>query len=163
MYPTTALQVIIALLWIHKYPIGREYLMRKTDEQISYNMSCIRSKDTSIEVLLRKELWKRGLRYRKNDSTVTGKPDIVFKRRRIAVFCDSEFWHGYDWKRRQQAIKSNRNYWIPKIERNIERDLFVNSALRDQGWIVLRFWGKDIRTSLSACADIIEKTVRSTL
>ena len=137
--------------------------MGKTAEQISYNMSRIHSKDTSIEILLRKELWKRGLRYRKNDSTVTGKPDIVFKKRRIAVFCDSEFWHGYDWEKRKHAIKSNREYWIQKIERNIERDLFVNSALRDQGWIVLRFWGKDIRTSLIACADIIEKTVRSTL
>lgn len=163
LYPMAALQVIIALLRIHKYPIGREYLMQKTDEQISYNMSRIRSKDTSIEVLLRRELWKRGLRYRKNYSAVTGKPDIVFKRRRIAVFCDSEFWHGYDWETRKQAIKSNREYWIPKIERNIKRDLFVNSVLREQGWIVLRFWGKEIRTSLIACADIIEKTVRSTL
>lgn len=137
--------------------------MGKTAEQISYNMSRIHSKDTSIEILLRKELWKRGLRYRKNDSTVTGKPDIVFKKRRIVVFCDSEFWHGYDWEKRKHAIKSNREYWIPKIERNIKRDLFVNSVLREQGWIVLRFWGKEIRTSLIACADIIEKTVRSTL
>ena len=95
--------------------------MAKTPEQIHYNMSRIRSKDTQIEVKLRKELWSRGLRYRKNVRSVPGKPDVAFIGKKVAVFCDSEFWHGYDWDVRKAAIKTNREYWIPKIERNMER------------------------------------------
>lgn len=134
--------------------------MQKTPEQIHYNMSRIRNKDTKIEVELRKELWSRGLRYRKNVKTVPGKPDIAFIGRKVAVFCDSEFWHGYDWEHRKDDIKTNRDFWIPKIERNIERDSEVNRLLEEQGWIVLRFWGKDIQKNLAKCADLIEKTVR---
>ncbi|MBE6521200.1 MAG: very short patch repair endonuclease [Thermoplasmata archaeon] len=90
----------------------------KTPEQIHYNMSRIRNKDTKIEIQLRKELWSRGLRYRKNDKSVEGKPDIVFKGPKVAVFCDSEFWHGYDWEHWKYDIKTNRDFWINKIERN---------------------------------------------
>ena len=135
--------------------------MTRTPEQIHYNMSRIRSKDTKIEVELRKELWSRGLRYRKNVKTVPGKPDIAFVGKKVAVFCDSEFWHGYDWEHRKNDIKTRREFWIPKIERNMERDLEVNRMLEEQGWIVLRFWGKQIQKNLSECADIIESTVRS--
>ena len=135
--------------------------MVKTPEQIHYNMSCIRCKDTEIEVKLRKELWSRGLRYRKNVKNIPGKPDIAFRGKKVAVFCDSEFWHGYDWEHRKNDIKTRREFWIPKIERNIERDQEVNQMLEDQGWIVLRFWGKQIQKNLSECADIIESTVRS--
>ena len=135
--------------------------MQKTPEQIHYNMSRIRCKDTSIEVKLRQELWSRGLRYRKNVKTVTGKPDIAFIGKKVAVFCDSEFWHGYDWENRKNDIKTNREYWIPKIERNMERDSEVNRMLEEQGWVVLRFWGKEIQKNLSECADRIEETVRS--
>lgn len=124
-------------------------------------MSRIRSKDTKIEVELRKELWSRGLRYRKNVKTVPGKPDIAFIGKKVAVFCDSEFWHGYDWEHRKEDIKTRREFWIPKIERNMERDREVNQILEEQGWIVLRFWGKQIHKNLSGCADIIESTVRS--
>lgn len=132
----------------------------KTPEQIHYNMSRIRNKDTKIEIQLRKELWSRGLRYRKNDKSVEGKPDIVFKGPKVAVFCDSEFWHGYDWEHRKNDIKTNRDFWINKIERNIQRDYQVNRILGEQGWVVLRFWGKDIQKNLTQCADIIEKEVR---
>ena len=135
--------------------------MVKTPEQIHYNMSRIRCKDTEIEVKLRKELWSRGLRYRKNVKNIPGKPDIAFIGKKVAVFCDSEFWHGYDWEHRKNDIKTRREFWIPKIERNIERDQEVNQMLEDQGWIVLRFWGKQIQKNLSECADIIESTVRS--
>lgn len=135
--------------------------MPKTADQIHYNMSRIRSKDTKIEVELRKELWSRGLRYRKNVKSIPGKPDIAFIGKKVAVFCDSEFWHGYDWEHRKDDIKTRRDFWIPKIERNIERDLEVNRMLEDQGWIVLRFWGKQIQKNLSECADIIESTIRS--
>ncbi len=123
-------------------------------------MSHIRCRDTKIEIILRKELWSRGLRYRKNAKTVPGKPDIVFLGKKVAVFCDSEFWHGYDWEHRKDDIKSNREFWIPKIERNIQRDKEVNRILREQGWTVMRFWGRDILKDPVACADAIEETVR---
>jgi DNA mismatch endonuclease (patch repair protein) len=79
---------------------------KKFAEQISYNMSRVRNKDSKIELLLRKELWKRGLRYRKNVVLIEGKPDIVFIGKKVAVFCDSEFWHGYDWDERKKKISN---------------------------------------------------------
>ena len=135
--------------------------MAKTKEQISYNMHRVKCKDSEIEQLLRKELWRRGFRYQKNVKTIMGKPDIVFKGKKVAVFCDSEFWHGYDWEHRNLEIKSRREFWIPKIERNIERDREVTAVLEADGWIVLRFWGKEIKKNLESCADIIEETLRS--
>ena len=134
--------------------------MKKTPEQIHYNMSRIRAKDTGIEVKLRRELWDRGLRYRKNVKTVTGKPDLAFIGKKVAVFCDSEFWHGFEWETRKEQIKSNREFWIKKIERNMERDAEVNAQLKEQGWTVLRFWGKEIEKETSRCADEIEKAVK---
>jgi len=128
----------------------------KTQQQIHYNMSRIRSKDTGIEVLLRNELWSRGLRYRKNVKTVPGKPDIAFIGKKVAVFCDSEFWHGYDWENQKNDFKSHRDFWIPKIERNIARDKSVNQQLKNDGWTVLRFWDFEIKKHLSDCADKIE-------
>lgn len=135
--------------------------MPKSPEQIHYNMSHIRSKDTKIEVELRKALWSRGLRYRKNVKSIPGKPDIAFIGKKVAVFCDSEFWHGYDWEHRRDDIKTRREFWIPKIERNMERDREVNQILEEQGWIVLRFWGKQIQKNPQECADIIENTLKS--
>lgn len=134
--------------------------MKKTAEQISYNMSRVKNKDSEIELMLRRELWKRNIRYRKNVKTIFGKPDIAFKGKKIAVFVDSEFWHGYDWEHRKDDIKSNRDFWIPKIERTIQRDLEVKAHLESEGWLVLRFWGKEIKKNLLECADIIEKAYR---
>ena len=134
--------------------------MPKTKEQISYNMQQVKNKDSKIEVLLRKELWSRGLRYRKNVTKVFGKPDIVFIGKKVAVFCDSEFWHGHDWENRKNDFKSNQEFWIPKIERNMQRDKEVNERLISEGWTVLRFWGKDIKKHTAECADTIEKAVR---
>ena len=133
--------------------------MKKTKEQISYNMQQVKNKDSKIEVLLRKELWSRGLRYRKNVNRIYGKPDIVFIGKKIAVFCDSEFWHGYNWEERKNDFKSHQEFWIPKIERNIERDAEVTKKLVSDGWTVLRFWGNDIKKKTSQCVDIIEKAV----
>ena len=96
--------------------------MKKTKEQISYNMSRVKNKDSAIELALRKELWSRGIRYRKNVTSVFGKPDIVFIGKKIAVFCDSEFWHGYDWKNKRNEIKSNKKFWLKKIEGNIGKN-----------------------------------------
>ena len=130
---------------------------RHTAEQRHKNMQAVKNKDTDIELALRRELWSRGLRYRKNAKDVTGKPDIVFKRKRIAVFCDSEFWHGYDWENKKYEIKSRQEFWFPKIERNMQRDREVTQALQDDGWIVLRFWGKEIKSDIKTCADIIQR------
>ncbi len=130
---------------------------KKTEEQISYNMKCVKNKGSEIETLLQKELWSRGLRYRKNVKGITGKPDIAFIGKKIAVFCDSEFWHGYDWENRKKDFKSNTEFWIPKIERNIQRDIEVTNELETQGWIVIRFWGKEIKKNVSGCADEIER------
>lgn len=124
-----------------------------TPEQRRKNMQAIKSKDTTIELMLRKALWREGVRYRKNYKKLPGKPDIVITKYRIAVFCDSDYWHGYDWGNRQARIKSNREYWIPKIERNMERDRQVNFQLADAGWIVLRFWETQIRKDLSGCVN----------
>ena len=132
--------------------------MKKTAEQISHNMRQVKNKDSAIELALRKELWSRGLRYRKNVKLIYGKPDIAFIGKKIAVFCDSEFWHGYDWENRKKDFKSNQEFWIPKIERNIQRDVEVNEKLQNEGWTVLRFWGKEIKKDLSGCADIMIHT-----
>ncbi len=132
-----------------------------TPEQRRKNMRAIKSKDTKIEVVLRHELWKRGFRYRKNARNVFGHPDIVFVSKKIAVFCDSEFWHGYDWNIRKANIKSNRSFWISKIERNMVRDKEVNEYLTSHGWRVLRFWGEQILKDTAGCADIVEKEVNS--
>ena len=130
-----------------------------TPEQRKKNMRAIRSKDTTIELALRKALWQRGIRYRKNYKGLIGKPDIIITKYRIAVFCDSDFWHGYDWENRKARIKSNQEYWIPKIERNMKRDQEVTLALVNQGWIVLRFWEHTIRKELERCVDDIQEAV----
>lgn len=131
-----------------------------TPEQRHRNMQAVKNKDSQIELLLRHELWKRGLRYRKNATRIYGKPDIVFIGKKIAVFCDSEFWHGYDWKNKKNEIKSRRDFWIPKIERNIKRDQEVTATLQSEGWTVLRFWGNDIKKHTLRCADTIEKVYK---
>lgn len=131
--------------------------MKKTAEQISLNMRRVKNKDSAIELALRKELRNRGLHYRKNVKTVYGKPDIAFIGKKIAVFCDSEFWHGYAWEIAQDEFQSRRDFWIPKIERNIQHDKEVNEKLRSEGWIVLRFWGNEIKRDVATCADMIQR------
>lgn len=127
-----------------------------TPEQRRKNMQAVKNKNTKIELMLRKALWARGLRYRKNSSKVFGHPDIVFIGRKVAVFCDSEFWHGYDWENKKNEIKTRQDFWIQKIERNIQRDKEVNDQLKSRGWIVLRFWGNDIKKNVELCADIVQ-------
>ncbi len=132
-----------------------------TPEQRRKNMQAIKSQDTSIELRLRKALWARGVRYRKNYRKLIGKPDIVLAKYKIAIFCDSDYWHGYDWENRHQRIKSNREYWIPKIERNMARDKEVNETLAHDGWTVLRFWEWQIRKQLDACVEEILRMIDS--
>ena len=131
-----------------------------TAEQRKKCMKRIKNKNTSIELLLRKELWKRGYRYRINDKSLPGKPDIVFRRYQVAIFCDSEYFHGKDWDAYLLPTlqkSNNSEFWIKKISGNMDRDKLVNSQLAEMGWTVLRFWGKEIKNNPSACADIIEK------
>ena len=117
----------------------------KSRESIIRNMRSNKCKDTKPELILRKELWKRGLRYRKNYKSLDGKPDMIFLRARIAVFVDGRMWHGYDWEHQKSDFKSNCDFWIPKIERNMERDREVTVALIEQGWTVLRFWDFEVK------------------
>lgn len=126
-------------------------------------MSKVRGKNTSIEVLLRRELWKRGLRgYRKNYKKLIGKPDIVFTKSKVAIFCDSEFWHGKQYLEGKKP-KSNMKFWIEKFKRNIQRDKQVNQKLEEDGWVVLRFWQKEIQKDVSHCVDIIENNIKNNL
>lgn len=132
-----------------------------TTEKRRKNMQAIKNKDTKIEISLRKELWKRGIRYRKNVKGIAGHPDLAFISLKIAVFCDSEFWHGYNWEKNKMLIKSNRDFWIQKIERNMKRDSEVTKFLSDNGWIVLRFWGNEIKKNVCECADRIETAIKN--
>lgn len=132
-----------------------------TPEQRRRNMQAIRNKDTTIELQMRKALWERGIRYRKNYKKLIGKPDIAITKYKIAVFCDSDFWHGYDWENRNQRIKSNRDYWVPKIERNMERDREVTEALQDEGWLVLRFWEWQIKHHFDDCVSTVLEAIRA--
>ena len=134
--------------------------MKKTQEQIHYNMQRVKSKDKEKEKILRNALWNKGYRYRKNVKDVFGHPDIVFKSKKVAIFCDSEFWHGYDWERKKNEIKTRQDFWIPKIERNMQRDKEVNMKLSEEGWTVLRFWGTEIKKQTENCVKEIEKCIK---
>ena len=129
---------------------------KKSREQIHKNMSRVRNSDTALEKLLCEELVRQGLTtFTRNNKTIFGKPDIVFFARKIAIFCDGDFWHGYNWKQSQNEIKSNRDFWIPKIERNMQKDVEVTARLQEQGWTVLRFWGHEIQKEPEYCISVI--------
>lgn len=132
-----------------------------TKEQRHKNMSNIKNKDTGIEVKLRKALWKKGYRYRKNYKKLPGKPDIVLTKYKLAIFCDSEFFHGKDWEALQEQLKRGKNadFWIKKISQNRARDEEVEKQLRFLGWTVIRFWGKDIKKNTGQCVKTIEETI----
>lgn len=126
-----------------------------TTSQRSKNMRAIKSTGTKDETRLAKALWHLGYRYRKNNKTIFGKPDLTFKKYKIAIFVDSEFFHGKDWVTEKDRIKSNQGFWHKKIERNIERDNEVNQFLQQNGWTVIRFWSKDIKNNLNFCIEKI--------
>ena len=130
-----------------------------TESQRSYCMSRIKGKDTSIERILSKALWHKGLRFRKNSKSIYGHPDISIRKYRIAIFCDGDFWHGYDWENRKDSIKSNREYWIPKIERNMAKDEEVNHVLSAMGFTVIRVWEHEIRKDLDDTVAMILRAV----
>jgi len=131
-----------------------------TKDQRRKNMQAVKSSGSKIEQMVGSELWKRGYRFRKNDKSVFGKPDFVFKRLKVAVFCDSDFWHGRNWETKKNEHKSNIEFWHKKIERNIERDKEVTEHLEESGWIVVRMWGTDIKNNLYLCIGKIEQAIQ---
>ena len=132
-----------------------------TKEQRHKNMKNIHGKDTKIEVILRKALWNKGYRYRKNYKILPGSPDIVLTKYKIAIFCDGEFFHGKDWDTLKQRLEKSNNseYWISKISRNKERDDEINKKLDFEGWTVIRFWGEDIKKHTAECVKVVEETI----
>jgi len=132
-----------------------------TVEQRKRNMRNIRCKDTKIERVLRKALWNKGYRYRKNYAALPGKPDIVLTRYKIAIFCDGEFFHGKDWEDLRIKMKNSNNgdFWINKIERNIHRDREIDMELAALGWQVIRFWGKEILKNTDECLKVVDEYV----
>jgi DNA mismatch endonuclease, patch repair protein len=143
----------------------RGHYRPKSPNEIRRNMGAIRSTEAKTEVLLRRALFARGLRFRKNPKSVTGRPDICFPRERVAVFVDGDYWHGRLLL--EQGIESVRNYytakqrayWVPKLLRNVERDEYVTAILRDQGWIVIRIWESEVAKHLSAAVENIWRTI----
>ena len=124
-------------------------------------MRKIRSVDTGPERQFRKSLWARGIRYRKNVKRLPGNPDICIPRQRIAIFVDGEFWHGFDWQNKKPRMKANSDYWIPKIERTIERDRENTRCLEDAGWTVVRFWERDIKHKPTECLERVLALLRT--
>jgi DNA mismatch endonuclease (patch repair protein) len=132
----------------------------RNPEAISRNMASILRSGSQLEKWMQKAMRASGLRPTTQPKQIFGNPDFAFVRKRIAIFCDSHFWHGYDWDTRKQDHKSNRNFWIPKIERNIERDKEVTRALKKSGWLVLRFWQHEIMNSPSDCVLRIQAALK---
>ncbi|MEZ4934762.1 MAG: very short patch repair endonuclease [Saprospiraceae bacterium] len=122
-----------------------------TTAQRSRTMSKIRSKNTRPEMRLRKALWNAGLRYRLHRRDIPGRPDIVIEKFKVAIFVDGEFWHGYEWEKKREKIKTNRAFWIPKIERNMQRDREVNWQLKKMGYEVFRFWENEVKKEIGVC------------
>ena len=142
----------------------------EVSEKSHKNMSRIKGKDTSIELALRKALWANGIRYRKNYKALPGRPDITLTKYKIAIFCDSEFFHGKDWEQLKTKLESGKNpdYWTQKIQRNIERDIAIDKELMALGWSPVHFWGKDIQSNVNRCIAVIhemifDKTIESSM
>lgn len=137
----------------------------KRDPQTTHKiMSSIPSKDTKPELMLRKALWNQHLRYRVNYNKLPGKPDIVFTKYQIAIFCDGDFWHGHNWAIRglgslEEELQSYSDFWKKKILRNIERDNEINSKLRSLGWTVVRFWESEIYADLDGCVKAVQEAI----
>lgn len=135
-------------------------LKKKPADEVRRNMSAIRSTNTRIELAVRSVLWKRGYRFRKNDQRFPGKPDITFPTEKVAVFCDSDFWHGRDWELLKVRLQTNRDYWVPKIERNRQKDALVTEELKALGWTVIRIWESDIKKDPDGAVDDIVQMVQ---
>lgn len=139
-------------------------LKPRPPEVTSKIMAAVRSKDTEPEKLLRRALFRRGLRFRVHDKRLPGRPDIVFPRQRVAVFVDGDFWHGSGWKERgfpsmEAQFRERADFWVPKIRANVRRDRTVNAALDALGWTVIRLWESDVRRALNKCVRRVARLV----
>ncbi len=130
-----------------------------TDEKTSKRMSNIKLKHGEAETALAKALWHAGYRYRLNYKKLPGSPDIAITKYKIAIFVDGEFWHGYKWEEKKAKLKRNREYWIEKIEENIDRDIRVDKELIKIGWIPVHFWSKDVKKDIDRCVRDIEQVI----
>ena len=133
--------------------------MPRDKKIVSYNMSKIKGKDTSIELILRHALYQAGYRYRVNGKDLSGHPDIVFKREKIAIFCDGDFFHGYDFNKIDKELKTNKEYWEKKILTNQKRDRKEDQELVEKGYLVLHFWEHEIRENLGMVVSTIEEAL----
>lgn len=137
----------------------------KRDPTVTHRiMSAIPSKNTEPELMLRRALWKENLRYRVNYKKLPGKPDIVFTKYHLVVFCDGDYWHGHNWAIRglnslEEELAGYTDFWRTKILRNIARDEEVNQALRTLGWMVIRLWESDIRSDLDGCVRTVKEAL----
>ena len=143
-------------------------IMNRSPEEIRKIMSAIKSRNTKPELILRKELWRRGLRYRTNVRSLPGVPDIVFSRARLVVFCDGDFWHGYNWTLRgykslEDELSHYSDYWATQIRKNVSRDSTVNQYLVNSGWTVLRIRESEIKKDIKRCGDKVEYVYRNLL
>lgn len=130
-----------------------------TTDSVSKRMSHVKLKNGKAEVLLAKALWKQGIRYRKNHKSLPGSPDIAITKYKIAIFVDGEFWHGYKWEEKQTKLKSNRDYWIEKINENINRDIRNDVELRSMEWIPVHFWERKVLKDLPSCVSEVLKII----
>lgn len=127
----------------------------ETTPKISNRMSNVKLKGDTAETILAKTIWHLGIRYRKNYKTLPGSPDIAITKHKLAIFVDGEFWHGKDWEYKKKKLKKNRDYWIEKIEENMERDKRNDELLKQSGWIPIHFWEKEVLKDTEKCVDKI--------
>ena len=132
-----------------------------TEKKYSNILKQVKSKDSKAEILFRKKLWQSGIRYRKNVKRIVGKPDIVINKYKTIIFIDGDFWHGYNWELKKSKLNKNKNYWIPKIERNIQRDKEINKQLKKLGWTVIRIWEHDVFENLDFRVKVILRTLKT--
>lgn len=132
-----------------------------TTPEVSKRMANVSLKGGKAEVALAKALWNNGIRYRKNYRKMPGSPDIAITRYKVAVFVDGEFWHGENWEERKAKLKSNRDYWIEKIEENIARDKRNDLKLKEAGWIPIHFWEKEVKQNLDSCVSTVLDVVNA--
>jgi len=132
-----------------------------TTKERSILMRKIKAKETKPEIVFRKALWSKGLRYRKNVKKLPGNPDIVINRHKLIIFIDGEFWHGFNWENKKKKIKSNRDFWIPKIERNMQRDEENDQKLKELGFKVFRFWAHQVKKDLNECLNHVLSYIHS--
>jgi DNA mismatch endonuclease (patch repair protein) len=145
---------------VEKYSSNnKQRFVFETTPERSKRMSNIKSKNTGPEIILRKALTGEGIRYRLNVAKLPGKPDIVIGKRKLIIFIDGEFWHGFNWNEKKHRIKANSEYWITKIERNMARDVENNNDLTKLGYRVLRFWEAEIKKELPKCMEIIKNSL----